>query len=127
MDLEILDDLYCIYKFSPGSKLPAWVYSSDFYSITATRDELSVVTIPNARVTDDVARSCDWRIMRLSGPLDLSMVGVIADISDILKMRKISIFVISTYNTDYVLVRQKDLEEAVDILKLKGYTFKGSY
>jgi hypothetical protein len=126
MDLEILDDLYCIYKFRIGSKLPGWIYSSDFYSITATGDELSVVAARNDKVNDDVTRSCDWRIMKLSGPLDLSMIGVIADISDILKMRKISIFVISTYNTDYVLVRQKDLDEAVDVLKLKGYTFKGS-
>ena len=63
----------------------------------------------------------DWRALKIAGPLDLTLVGIIAEISRILKDSNISIFSISTYETDYVMVKNRDLNKAVDSLKANGH------
>jgi hypothetical protein len=120
-NLTVLEKKYSIYKFKQGSVLPEWVYSSEFWTVTATIDELSVVTVQSDHISDWIAVSKDWRIFRIEGQLDFSLIGVIADISAILKEAKISVFIISTYNTDYILVKEKDVNTAVDSLQNKGY------
>lgn len=121
MDLIVLQNKYAIYKFRNDTTLPSWIYSSDFYSITKTVDEVSVVTIQNEINSENIACSKDWRILKVVGPLDFSMVGLIADLSNILKEKKISIFTISTYDTDYIMVKQKDLEAGIRVLREKEY------
>lgn len=120
-NLTVLEKKYSIYKFKQGSVLPEWVYSSEFCSVTSTSDELSVVTVQNDHISDWIAVSKDWRIFRIEGPLDFSLIGVIADISAILKEARISVFIISTYDTDYILVKEKDLNTSIDSLQNKGY------
>lgn len=109
----VLPKTYSIYKFKTDCILPGWIYSSEFYSITKTKDELSVVAGQTDPVSETIAYSTDWRILKIIGPLDLDMIGVIAGISNILKEHKISIFTISTFDTDYILVKQKDLSDAI--------------
>ena len=92
MNLKILSDKYSIYKFKSESALPAWIYSSEFYSITKTRDEVSVVAIQTDLASEEIiCYSNDWRIIKIEGPLDFSIVGIIADFSAILKKKNISI------------------------------------
>ncbi len=119
MNLTVLKEKYSIYKFRNDNTLPEWIYLSDFYSITKTKDELSVVTVQNDLVSEGFTCNKDWRILKVVGPLDFSMIGIIADISNIMKDRKISIFAISTYDTDYILVKQKDLNTAIKALMLE--------
>jgi hypothetical protein len=121
MNLTVLKNKYAIYKFQIGCILPGWVYLSDFYSITRTKDELSVVAVQTDLVTGEITCSKDWRILKIIGPLDLSLVGVIADISNILKEKRIAIFTISTYDTDYIMVRLNKLNTSVKALSDKGY------
>lgn len=121
MDLIVLEKKYSIYKFEADSVLPEWIYLSGFYSITKTTEEISVVTEQTDQIPGNIPCSKDWRIIKVAGPLDFSLVGIIADISAILKEAKIPIFTISTYDTDYILLKQKDLETGVKALTEKNY------
>lgn len=123
-NLTVLEKKYSIYKFQKGSVLPEWVYSSEFCSVTKTDEELSVVTAQTDHISDWVDCSKDWRILKIEGPLDFSLIGVIADISAIFKEVKISVFIISTYNTDYILVKEKDLDSSIASLHNKGYNIR---
>jgi hypothetical protein len=122
LNLMLLKNKYSIYRFESGSVLPEWIYESDFYSITSTIDELSVVTLQNESNSEGIICSRDWRILKIAGPLDLSFTGIIADITDILKAYEIPVFVISTYDTDYILVKQAKIDLTVKVLTEKGYT-----
>lgn len=115
---------YSIYKFQKDSVLPDWIYSSEFCSVTRTDEELSVVTAQTDQISDWSASSNDWRLFKIEGPLDFSLIGVIADISAILKEVKISIFMISTYDTDYILVKENDLNTSIASLKKSGYNIR---
>jgi len=122
-NLIVLSKKYSIYKFLNQTVLPDWIYSSDFYSITGTKDELSVVASQNDSISDNIKCNKNWRILKISGPLDFSLVGIIADITCILKEKNIPVFIISTYDTDYILMKQKDLNNGIKALTRKGYTF----
>jgi hypothetical protein len=120
-NLKVLQKKYSILKFQTDSALPDWIYLSDFYSITKTNEELSVITEQPDPANDKITGSKDWRVLKIIGPLDFSMIGVIADISNILKDARVPIFTISTYNTDYILVKQKDLDVTIRALRNKNY------
>jgi uncharacterized protein len=121
MNLIVLKNKYSIFRFSNESGLPEWIYSSEFYSVTRTNEEFSVVTLQNDSIRDELICSKDWRIIKIEGPLDFSMTGIIAGISAILLEKEISIFVISTYDTDYILVKQNDLGSAIETLRKNEY------
>jgi hypothetical protein len=122
MNLIVLANKYSIYRVDSDCTLPDWIYQSDFYSITRTDEELSVIAIQNDLISEKIICNKDWRILKIVGPLDFSLIGIIADISHILKEQKISIFTISTYDTDYFLVKQKDLNTGIEALGKNGYT-----
>jgi hypothetical protein len=120
-NLKVLNQNYSILRFQSDSVLPEWIYKSDFYSITKTLEELSVVAAQPEPIPDNIAVSKDWRVLKIIGPLDFSLIGVIAEISNILKDARVPIFTISTYNTDYILVKQKDLDVTIKALRDKNY------
>ena len=101
--------------------MPEWIYSSEFYSVTKTKDEISVVTSQTDSNPVNCLSNRDWRIIKIEGPLDFSLVGIIADLSAILKKKDISIFTISTFDTDYILVKQKNLSDGIKTLIENGY------
>lgn len=121
MKIIVLDKKYSVYRFEVNSVLPDWICLSDFYSITKTEDEISVVTEQTDQILGNTPCSKNWRIPKVVGPLDFSLVGIIADISAILKDAKISIFTISTYDTDYILLKQKDLKTGIEALTAKDF------
>lgn len=122
MDLLVLNQKYAIFKFNNKSRLPDCIFSYDFYSITGTEDELSVVALQNEGITGFITCNKDWRIIKVIGPLDLSLVGLIAEISGILSKERIPIFTVSTFDTDYFLIKQTDLNKTILTLKENGYT-----
>ncbi|MBN7819833.1 ACT domain-containing protein [Bowmanella yangjiangensis] len=85
-----------------------------------TLTELSIVVPDTLSLASD---SCDagWRILEVLGPLQLSMVGIMASISSVLAKARVSIFVVSTFETDYFLVKQPDLERGIQALQQDGY------
>lgn len=108
-----------ICRFPAGSPLPAWVFhhEAQFWSVTRTPHELSVVCaeddLPPA-VDRDVER--DWRAFEVVGPLPFTLTGVVSGITAPLAAAGISVFVVSTYDTDYLLVRSADFLRAFGIL-----------
>ena len=106
----ILKDKYAIHRFDSCSDIPTWIKDSDFYSVTKTKDELSIVCKQLDSITEAPEINKDWRVLKLQGPLDFSLVGIIAEIAGILKESNITIFTISTFETDYILVKNKDLD-----------------
>ena len=96
---------------------------SGFFSITVTRDEISVVVkSPGAdRISGQV--NDGWRILKINGPLDLSMTGILAGITSVLKKVQIPVFVISTFDTDYILVKETTLDKAAEALRKAGNLF----
>ena len=121
LDLKVLKDNYAIYKLEKDDKLPDWIFSSVFYSVTSTSDELSVVAVQNINITNYISCSSDWKIIKIEGLLDFSLIGIISEITAVLKNNLIPVFTVSTYNTDYFLVKQPDLDSALEGLRKKGH------
>jgi len=122
LKLSILKDLFTIHRFSPGHEIPEQIYEGQFYSIIKTEDELSIVC--NSSVLQGSENSeTDWSCIKVLGPLDFSLTGILADISSVLAKADVSIFAISTFDTDYILVKSKKLPVAEKALLHAGYTF----
>jgi hypothetical protein len=118
--LSVLDATFSIHSMSAEQSIPASVLSSDFYFIGKTHDELSLVVKQDIAI-EALESDYDWRVLEVLGPLNLSMVGIMAEISAILAAAKISIFVVSTFETDYFLVKSDSLAQAVAALKKARY------
>lgn len=121
--LQVLPDTYAIHSLGPENSIPPAVLSCDVYFIGKTHDELSLV-VPQALNIEADESDTDWRVLEVLGPLNLSMVGIMAEIGGVLAKAKISIFVVSTFETDYFMVKQNTLESAVNALVKAGYKIK---
>jgi hypothetical protein len=97
----------------------------NFFSITRTADELSVVC-PQAVVPEGVECERGWRCLRVAGTVPFSAVGVLAALSAPMADAGISVFALSTFDTDYLLVKAEDLERAVDTLRRRGHSIQGT-
>jgi hypothetical protein len=120
LTLSVLPNTYAVCRLSPDAAIPAWSSASSFYTITRTPEELSILCKAEL-VPLEVKAERDWRALKVEGPLDFSMTGVIASLSAPLAEAFISIFVLSTYDTDYVLVRSKSLSDAISVFKRAGF------
>jgi uncharacterized protein len=119
---QLLPESYAVCKLSSNVAIPHWaVGSSGFLSITKTPLELSIVCLQSC-VPAGVERSEDWRVLGIVGPLDFAMVGVLSAISGLLAAQAIPIFVISTFDTDYILVKNAQLPKAITVLQQAGHT-----
>ena len=98
--------------------------SRDFYFIGKTDEEISVVCITADTPESTLERDDGWRGFRIQGVLDFSLIGILSKISSILADNKIGIFAVSTYNTDYILVKKENFERALTVLADAGYPCK---
>ncbi|MBP7176032.1 MAG: ACT domain-containing protein [Thermoclostridium sp.] len=121
MTFLLLRGCYAICRLDSASPVPDWVKGDEFCSITKTSEELSVVC-GEEHVPFGVKSETGWRILKIHGELDFALTGILAGISAILAHQGISIFALSTYNTDYVMVKEKDLKQAVTALQKAGHT-----
>ncbi len=97
---------------------------NEFYFIGKTVEEISLVCRTDSVPQNTLERDDGWRAFRIEGVLDFSLVGILAEISGILSENKIGIFAVSTFNTDYILTKKNDFENALNALAEKGYTIK---
>ena len=118
--LIIFPNSFAICKLAPDLPIPDWAQSSQITASVRTVDELSVVC-EDRFVPPDAKFEPGWRVIKVQGILDFSLVGVLASISTPLAKADISIFVISTYDTDYFLVKEIDLDKAVKVLVSEGF------
>lgn len=121
--LKLLEAQFDVHKLSSIMQLEDlqgnWFLSS-------TDEELSLVceALNRAQIKDSVQKSeLDWRAIKVQGPLDFSLTGVIAGLSKELAQAEIPVFVISTFDTDYLLVKERHLAQALVVLKKAGYVF----
>lgn len=94
---------------------------SEFYFIGKTDEELSLVCKTEDAPANTVERDDGWKCFRIEGVLDFSMIGILSKLSGILAENNIGIFAVSTYNTDYILVKEENFEKALTVLKAEGY------
>lgn len=116
--LSILPDKLGICHFDKNSPIPDWALGkTNFTSITRTMDELSI-TLPQDKIPGGVLTEGDWRAFKLEGDIAIISVGIIATLSKPLAEAGISIFNVSTFETNYILVEEKNLAKAVEVLSV---------
>jgi uncharacterized protein len=120
LTLTVLGERLAVCRLDARMDIPAWATGASFFSVTRTEDELSVVC-PEADVPEGVARERSWHALKLEGPFELSMVGILSSVADPLAGAGASIFAVSTFDTDYVLVREAQLDLVVDTLRENGH------
>ncbi len=120
LTMKLLSGKYGVCSLGAFEAIPAWADNGEFYSITKTSDELSIVC-SESNIPNNIKSERDWRILKVEGPLDFSLIGIISSISSVLAKQKISVFVISTYDTDYILIKEKYLRKSIDSLQDEGY------
>lgn len=114
-----LNGNFNIFQLSDYGKIPPEIFKSEFYSITNTGEEISIITDCKTKFPD-IKSSEGWKCFRVEGILDFSLVGIINEITAPLKDNKISVFVISTYNTDYIFVKNESFRNAIEVFRLSG-------
>ena len=121
--LQLLPHTYAVCRLGKDAPAPDWGTRGLFSSITRTEEELSVVCA-EAQVPGGVRREGGWRVLKVQGPLDFSLTGVLASLTGPLAREGISVFALSTYDTDYLLVKEEKLEKAIQALREEGYGVK---
>lgn len=120
MELKIIEHEFSVCKLKDISGIDL---TEDFYFIGKTEEELSLVCRTENTPRNTTERNDGWRGFRIQGVLDFSLIGILSELSGILAKNKIGIFAVSTYNTDYILVKKENFNKALEALKSAGYKF----
>jgi len=120
LSLSLLPERLAVCRLGPNEAIPQWVFPTSFWSITRTDEELSVI-LPEELVPSRWKAEKGWRCLKVLGPLDFSITGIIASLSARLAEAGVPILAISTYDTDYLLVRSGDVDRAKEILIEHGH------
>ena len=123
LKLAVHDGEYTVHRFAPESTIPDDALMGNFISITRTDDELSIVCDADISLNSE-KNEAGWSCIKVLGPLDFSLTGILAQIATVLADDEISIFAISTYDTDYILVKKNTLSAAKKALSAAGYIFE---
>lgn len=127
LTLTVGSERLVIARLNPDEELPNFDGIGGFLSITKTPEEISIV-IPEKKVVTFPEWKCEkgWRYLKVEGQLDFDLVGILTSILNPLAKNEISIFVISTFDTDYILVKEKNLKRSIEVLKKKGFNILDS-
>ncbi len=118
--LSILPGMYGVARLSPEAELPPWAREGELWAAVRTRGELSIVC-QERFIPPEVRAERGWVALQVEGPLDFSLVGVMASLSAVLSEAGVSIFTLSTYDTDYILFKESAKERALAALQGVGY------
>jgi hypothetical protein len=118
--LSLLPGRLAVCRLGPNEAIPDWVFAAPFWSITRTDEELSLI-LPEELVPSSWKAEKGWCCLKVLGPLDFSITGVVASLSTPLAQAGVSILAISTYDTDYLLVRNGDVDRAKEVLIDHGH------
>jgi hypothetical protein len=124
LELLPLDDRLAVCRVDRGNDVPPWATRGGFFSVILTPDELSVVC-PESLVPEGVRAEKGWRALRVAGTIDLSVIGVLASLTAPLAEAGVPLFALSTFDTDYLLVREHDLGRAIEALAACGHVVHG--
>jgi hypothetical protein len=118
--LAVLDGTFAIHRLPPTAEIPAEILHQSVFSVMRTPQELSLLVPEEVPVVADKTEP-GWRGLVVEGTLDFGLTGVLAAISQVLAAAKISIFALSTYDTDYIFVKADKLDSAWEALRQAGY------
>lgn len=121
LTIEVLPAHWAVCRLAPDAAVPQWASDGAFVSMTRTQDELSIVCL-ESRVPANVKSARGWCVLKLAGPFEFSAVGVLHSVTSPLAAAGISLFAVSTFDTDYVLVQDASLSAAVAALRDAGHT-----
>jgi hypothetical protein len=120
LTFEVLERTFAVCKLVQDAAIPAWAGAGEFMSITRTADELSMMCCQDD-VPPGIACERGWRCLRVAGTMPFSLVGVLASLTVPLAEAGISVFAISTFDTDYLLVKEINLIAALKVLRSHGH------
>ena len=123
LTLTVLPGRYAISKLDAAADLPLWAHEGPFVSITRTPAELSIVC-PEDKVPTGVSCVPGWRVLKCEGPLDWALTGIVSSLAEPLAEAGVAIFPIATHDTDYLLVREPQLEHAIHALTAYGHAIR---
>ena len=118
--LSVKPGRYAVCRLDSQAPLPAWIAAQPFCSVTRTADECSIVCLESA-VPAGIQCERGWRMLKLEGPFAFNLVGILLAVIQPLAERGISIFAVSTYDTDYVFVHAPQLDQALTVLAERGH------
>lgn len=124
MKLRVLPDSLSICRLPPSDPVPGWAEDGAFSSITRTRTELSLV-VSSERVPPGTRVESGWKALELEGPIPFTATGILESLLAPLSRARVPVFAVSTFDTDYVLVGEKDLARAIESLRAAGHGFDG--
>ncbi len=123
LSLSVMEKRLAACRFAPETGVPEWVVQAGFASVTRTADELSIICDEDV-VPVEVKCARDWRALKLEGPFDFALVGILASILQPLAREGISVLAVGTYDTDYVLIRAGQFERAIAVLAQAGHRIR---
>ena len=121
LTLSVLPGEYAVCQLPADHAIPAWASAGELFSVTRTPGELSLVCAASS-VPADVRQAAGWAALKLHGPFDFALTGILAGVLNSLHASGVGIFALSTFDTDYVLVQTAQLERAVSALRRAGHT-----
>jgi len=124
MRLTLLSETFVVCRLSPEQDVPQWVWRNraTLLSVTYTADELSIVC-PQSLLSSGVQYEGSWKAIRIQGPLDFSLTGILVALAAPLAAAHIPIFALSTFDTDYILIQEQYSERARSVLEENGNVF----
>ena len=125
LTIVIYEKMYAVCQLQPDATVPTWAEGAEFVSITRTAAELSIVCQQDM-LPGDVRAEKNRRLMRIEGKLGFELTGVLASVTAPLSKAELSIFAMSTYDTDYLLIADEDLQKATEMLEAAGHTIRQS-
>ena len=120
--LLLLSDTFAICRLGPEEDIPSWVLAGDFFSVTRTKEELSLLCLQEA-IPEGTRCEKGFRCFKVGGPLDFSLTGILSSLTMPLAQAGISVLAISTFDTDYLLVKEAQVDSAVQALSHAGHRF----
>ena len=123
LTIVICGKIYAICRLEPDAPIPEWAAGLRFLSITRTANELSIVC-EEELVPSNVHGERNRRLMQIEGTMPFTLSGVLASVAGPLADGGISVFAVSTYDTDYIFVSDEDLQEAAEVLESAGHTIR---
>ncbi len=118
MKINVLREVFTVCKIENISQVD---FKAEYYFLSKTDEELSLVCTDKNVPDNTLDREDGWRGFRIQGVLDFSLIGILSKISSILAENEISIFAVSTYQTDYIFIKERNFEKALKVLENNGY------
>jgi hypothetical protein len=120
ISLQLLKGSFSVHRLSPQAEVPKAVLDCPFFAVMRTREELSLVLPEEIDIRSDASES-GWACFQVLGPLDFNLVGILSTLTAVLAEARVPVFALSTFDTDYLLVKRERVQAAVEAFETAGY------